>query len=269
MNHTQRVCFCGLAAAMPFAAAGHGQWSDDPAFNLVVADRASEQVQTKIVATADGGAYVSWFDNATGGYDVYLQRLDVMGVEQWAHNGVLVADRGFSSTQDYGLAVDTAGNALLIFRDDRGMGVQITAAKVAPDGSLPWGSAGIQLTSTSDFVAAPKIAGTNDGNVVVAWTQDVDVVAHKLDPSGAPFWGAEVVLAAASGSFLASDLQAADAGNAIVSFVQSGGGASPRHLWAQKLAAADGASLWSAGHVKVFDTATGSPAVRQLSDFPS
>ena len=43
---------------------------------------------------------------------------------------MLVADRGFSSTQDYGLDVDSAGNALLAFRDDRFVGTQITAAKV-------------------------------------------------------------------------------------------------------------------------------------------
>ena len=105
------------------AAAAHAQFSDDPAANLSVADRTNEQVQPKIVPTADGGCYISWFDNAAGGYDVYLQRLDANGVEQWAHNGVLVADRGFSSTQDYGLAVDTAGNALLAFRDDSGANV--------------------------------------------------------------------------------------------------------------------------------------------------
>ncbi len=244
----------------------HGQWSDDPATNLAVADRSGEQAQTKIVPTADGGCYISWFDNSTGGYDVYLQRLDAAGVEQWAHNGVLVADRGFSSTQDYGLAVDVAGNALLAFRDDSGINVQIAAAKIDPAGTLLWGAGGIQLTSTADFVAAPKIAGTSDGNVVVAWTQDVDVVAHKLDPTGTPFWGSEVVLAPASGSFSASDLHAADSGDAIVSFVHSAGGAGPRHLWAQKLAAADGASLWSAGHVQVYDDASGS---LQFGNFPT
>ncbi len=251
---------------MTLAAAAHGQWSDDPASNLVIADRSGEQVQTKIAPTADGGCYVSWFDNSAGGYDVYLQRLNAAGVEQWAHNGVLVADRGFSSTQDYGLAVDTAGNALLAFRDDSGTGVQVAAAKVDAAGTLLWGLGGIQLTSTGDFVAAPKIAGTSDGNVVVAWTQNADVVAHKLDPNGVPFWGSEVVLAPAGGSFGASDLQASDAGNAIVAFVHSAGGAGPRHLWAQKLASADGASLWPAAHVKVYDQAGGS---LQFGNFPS
>ncbi len=101
------------------ASVGLGEWSNDPANNLVVADRSGEQAQPKIVATADGGFYISWFDNSAGGYDVYLQRLDAAGDEQWVHNGVLVADRAYSSTQDYGLSIDTVGNALLAFRDDR------------------------------------------------------------------------------------------------------------------------------------------------------
>ena len=86
-----------------FSVAAFAEWSTDPATNLVVADRSGEQVQPKIVATADGGFYVSWFDNSAGGYDVYLQRLDAAGNELWAHNGVLVADRGYSSTQDLSL----------------------------------------------------------------------------------------------------------------------------------------------------------------------
>jgi hypothetical protein len=256
-----------LAAALLLALAAapaHAAWSTDPAANLVIADRTGEQVQTKVVATTDGGCYVSWFDNSTGGYDVYLQRLDAAGDELWAHNGVLVADRGFSSTQDYGLAVDTAGNALLAFRDDSGADVEITASKVDPDGNPLWGTPGIQLTSTTAFVAAPKIAGTSDGDVVVGWTQDSDVIVQKLDPTGSALWGSGVTLARASGNFSLADLRAADAGTAIVSWVRSPG-VSPRHLWAQKLAAADGASLWAAGHVQVYDDASGS---LQFGNFP-
>ncbi|MHC4588699.1 MAG: hypothetical protein ACYTAQ_05015, partial [Planctomycetota bacterium] len=92
-----------------------------------MSDRAGEQTQAKIHATSDGGAYISWFDNSSGGYDVYLQRLDAAGNEQWAHNGVLIADRTFSSTQDYDLDVDAADHALLAFRDTRLTGTQITA----------------------------------------------------------------------------------------------------------------------------------------------
>lgn len=265
MQHL-RISRLALVFLLFLPLSAQAQWSDDPASNLVISDRSGEQVQTKIVPTADGGCYVSWFDNATGGYDVYLQLLDAAGLEQWTHNGVLVADRGFSSTQDYGLAVDAAGNALLAFRDDSGANEQIAAAKVDPDGNLLWGAGGLLLTSTTDFVAAPKIGGTTDGNVVVAWTQDADVVVQKLDAGGTPVWPSDTVLAPAGGTFSLSDLHASDAGTVILSFVQSGGGPAPRHLWAQKLASADGASLWDSGHVKVYDDGSGS---LQFGNFPT
>lgn len=105
-----------VAAAEPNVLA---DWPDDPAVNLTIANRPGEQVQPKIRVTTDGGAYVSGFDNATGGYDVYLRRLDSAGNELWAHNGVLLADRGYGSTHDYDLDIDTSGNPLVTFRDDR------------------------------------------------------------------------------------------------------------------------------------------------------
>ena len=136
-------------AMMLLAASARAQWSGDPGVNLALGDRTGEQTQVLIAPTADGGAYVSWFDNSTGGYDVYLQRLDAGGNEQWAHNGVLIADRSFSSTQAYDLAVDTTGYAVLAFRDDRPVGIQITATRVDDTGTQVWGPGGVQMTGTT------------------------------------------------------------------------------------------------------------------------
>jgi hypothetical protein len=225
----------------------------------VIADRSDEQVQAKVVATADGGFYVSWFDNAAGGYDVYLQRLDAAGVEQWPHNGVLVADRSYSSTMDYGLAVDTAGHALLAFNDDRSGGEEITVARIDPDGNAVWGPDGVQVaTSVTAFLGPPAVAGTSDGDIVVAWSQDDDLVVQRLDGSGAPQWGAGVLLHPTTGSYFVSDLNVADGASAILSFVSY----PSRHLVAQKLGA-DGSLLWGAGHVQVFDGGT-----LQFGSFP-
>lgn len=246
-----------IAALVVLPSLLHPQWSADPAQNLLAVDRAGEQTQPKLAATGDGGFYLSWFDNDPGGtpafgYDVYLQRFDAAGSEQWAHNGVLVADLGLSSTTDYDLAVDAAGYALLAFQDDRGTGTQISAARIDPSGGLAWGSAGVQLTSTTDFVANPKIVGTSDGDVVVAWIQASSVRLQRLDASGVPQWS-EIVLTPGTGSYATADLDEAGGGTCILALVhQTGGFSSPRHLRAQKLSAS-GALLWSAGHVPVFD----------------
>ena len=244
----------GILIGVFFGATAFAQWPTDPATPLVVADRSGPQVQPKIVGVTGGGFYISWFDSSAGGYDVYLQRLDVEGNEMWAHNGVLVADRGFSSTQDYGLSVDASGNALLAFRDDRGATTEVTVSKIGLDGTLLWGADGVQVSSGGLFVAAPRVTGTSDGNVVVAWTSDDNVMLQKLDANGVPQWAGGITYTPpATESFSPSDIHASDAGTAIVSFVnQTGGFGAPRHIWAQKLAAADGASLWGAGHVQVF-----------------
>jgi hypothetical protein len=237
------------------AATAHAQWSSDPATNLVIDDGAGEQTQPKIVPHPDGGFYVSWYDSDPAGspafgYDVRLQRLDAAGHELWAAGGVLIADRGFSSTQDYGLAVDASGDALLAFRDDRAGGVQIAVVKVAAAGTVTWD---VQVTSTTDFLASPRVAGTSDGEVVVAWTQNSDAKLQRLDSTGSPLWGAGVTLTPGAGSYSPSDLQAGDAGSVVLAFVhQTGAFGSPRHLLAQKLDTA-GALQWGAGHVAVFD----------------
>jgi len=249
-----RMLLLGCCALLLVASVSQAQWSSDPAVNLRVTDATGDQVQPKVAPTDDGGCYISWFDSLGNGFDVRVQKLDAGGNELLAHNGVLVADRNFSSTQDYGLDVDASGNALLAFRDDRYGGIQITASKVSPTGMLLWGTAGIQLTSTSDFVASPKVAGTSDGGVVVAWTQDTSARVQKLDAAGAQVWLADVVLTPAEGTYTASDLH--DAGtDAILSIVHQTGPEfwAPKQLRAQKLDAA-GASLWGGGDpVVVFD----------------
>ena len=253
------VLLLGLLALSPAALA---QWSSDPAANLAVADAAGGQDQPKVAPAPDGGTWISWFDGASG-YDVRVQKLDAGGNEVFPHGGLLVADRSFSSTQDYGLSVDAAGNALLTFRDDRAGGTQITAALVTAAGDQPWGPTGVQLTNTSAFVAAPKIAGTSDGGAVVAWTQDESTRLQKLDADGVPQWASDVVLTPATGSYSASDLHAHGA-DVVLAFVhQTGPFGSPRHLLAQKFDA-EGDPLWGAGHVAVFDGGS-----LQFGNFPT
>jgi hypothetical protein len=250
-----------LVLSLTLASAARAQWSSDPARNLPLVNKGNgnDQVQPKVLPLSNNGWYVSWFDADPNspppiGYDVYLQRLSPGGVEKFRHEGIRVADLGDSSTEDYGLDVDTKGNALLAFLDTReGSNQQVTAAKISPAGKALWGKLGVQLTrGSSASNAAPKIAGTSDGDLVVAWTSDSNVVLQKLDASGHPLWGKGIVLSESGYNYGLSDLHAADEGSVIVSWIRDRGFGSDRYIYANKLSAR-GQLLWGKGHVKVFD----------------
>lgn len=261
---TAAISLAVVVLSLPAAA----QWSKDAAVNTQISDGAGSEVQPKLVGT-DGGSYLSFYDSDPGGspafgYDVKLQRLDPIGRPVWVDGGVLVADRGYSSTQDYGLDAGPGGDAWLAFRDDRFSGDQITAARVAPDGSLVWGEFGVQLTSTSSFVAAPKIAALESGGCVVAWSEGSTVALQRLDDDGVPQWGTGLAVPTPSGTSLSlSDLRASGGDTVIFSFIsQSGGFFGPRHLRAQKLSI-DGVPLWTGSGVNVFNTGS-----LQIGNFP-
>lgn len=186
-----------LAAAALLAPGAMAQWSTDSGSNLSVADRSGEQVQAKIRPTADGGCYISWFDNSTGGYDVYLQRLNKLGVEQWAHNGILLCDRGVSSTVDYDLIVDADGNAVITYNDDHltmGGAQQISVQKVSPGGEKLWGDFGVMLTDSTEFKGNPRVVALADGSYVAGWSSGSPQTwtMVKLDAEGDQLWSTNI-----------------------------------------------------------------------------
>jgi hypothetical protein len=255
-----------MSGAVCLSLPARAQWSSDPSVNFTVADRAGGQVQPKLGPTADGGFYVSWFGNGGDGFDVYLQRLSADGIEQWPHNGILVADRNESSTEDYGLAVDADGNALLAFQYEVAGVAQIGVSKVAADGTPLWGVPGVIVSTDASGAHSPRVAATSDGDAVVAWSgSDGSIVLQKLDGNGQPQWGdTGVVLDAPSGGFFLAGLHASDAGSVIAAW-SAQLSAFDRELWTQKFAGIDGSALWGSAPVEVFD---GSGGALQFGYFP-
>lgn len=232
-------------------------WSPDPAVNLVIADRGGEETQAKILPRADGGFYISWFDNTDGGYDMRLQRLDAQGNAVWPHGGIRVADRSYSSTTDYGFAVDTAGDALLSFQCcTQGAGDErIVVVKIGADGQPAWGAAGIAVSTLGEGAVVSYVAAAADGGALATWMNDAGQGrVQKLDAAGQPRWGATgvTVPGPATGLKFMADIENAGQGDAIVAWSNQSG--ATRILRAQKFAAADGAPLWGNDGVRVADT---------------
>lgn len=252
-----------ISSWLPVAA--YAQWSGDPANNLSIGDGTGDQGQAKIAPTADGGCYISWYSNPGGGYDVRMQRLNNKGVEQWEHNGILIADRSVSSTVDYGMVSDGV-NAYIVFNDDRIVPNQVTVQKVDPDGNLLWnGSAGVNVGPGSTAGSPGSIAYLSGGGVAVIWnatTSPTSTNIQKLDTNGAPLWGPaginQIDTLVPQRPLQASDVQSDGAGGAIALFVRCTGSncvTSNKLLYAQRYNSA-GLPQWNNGEPLGIFTAT-------------
>ena len=240
-------------------------WSGDPAVNMQVVSGAGSQVVPYIIPAPDGGAYVSWYDGGAG-YDVRLQRLNAIGEKQWAENGVLVRDTDFSSVMDYGIAVDMSGNVLLAFIANTPTGDHVVANLVSPQGALLWGD-GIQLTSGSDYYAAPVAAVFAGNCYTVAWISSSVSVVQRLDATGAPLWGTGVTLTdPGGGTLMVADMKGTEDGCVILDFVQYITFTGAKHLFAQKINAT-GTPVWGDDPIPVFDS--GSLQFGNFPDFTS
>lgn len=256
-----RSCFIAMPLLAILAGSGasaarpdHGiRWSGDPSDNLIIADRDGQETQAKILPRADGGFYVSWYDDTDDGFDVRLQRLDGDGNEMWPHNGILVADRNYSSTTDYGFSVDVAGNAILAFQCCAATSDEsVVVYQIDETGASLWGPNGVTVTTPTEDVLVAYATATSDGGVVAVWMNGAaQGRAQKLDASGMALWGPTGITlpGPATGFKFIADVKAGLEGDAIVAWSNQAG--STRILRAQKLASADGAVLWGNDGVRV------------------
>ena len=268
-----RFAACGVL--LSYSGVTLAQWSDDPMVNLAVAASMSDEGQPKVIATSDGGVYISWFRAVAGDFNVYLQRLAPDGTALWGPGGLLVSDNPMgSSTVDYDLTVDAQDNAFLVFSDIRsGPDLDVYAYLIAPDQTFLWGPDGVAVSDNTGFEPAPVAVVTSDGAYAVVWP-DTDaglLLIQRYDALANPGFPAGGLPIAGSGSPEVPAFHraaASDNGAVVVSYVRDiASFLSPRHVHAQKIGA-DGSLLWGPGPVVVSD-ATSVPIAHQpriLSD---
>jgi hypothetical protein len=131
---------------------------------------------------------------------MYLQKLNALGVKQFASDGLLISDNPQnSSLVDYDLICDDSNNAVIAFTDIRNSGsINPFAYKVSPSGTMLWGANGVTLSdSVNSFQPNPKIVKTSDGNFVFVWrigSGPIKIAMQKLNPAGVKQWGASPIL---------------------------------------------------------------------------
>jgi len=277
------VLVVAAGGAMCLNAAALAQWSTDPALNNAVADGPTEQVLCKIAASPAGGSYISWFQNESGNYNVYMQHLDAAGAEVWPHGGVLVSSQPQStSLVDYDLMADSFGGAVVVFTDTRDGGdLDVQAYRLDAEGNQVWGPLGINLSpGNSIYEADPKVTQNSAGDFVFAWPRlngtagGSGIVMQVVSPAGdaqLPAGGLLLPTGATGNenNGFCEIVPAGDDGSVIISWIRDMRTfQSLRHVRAQKFTAS-GKAVWNGGAPLIISGAISVPIAhhpRLISD---
>ena len=94
---------------------GNPLWGEN---GIAVASRDGNERNQRIVSDGNGGAIISWVDDSSGDYDIYIQRLSPSGEKLWGANGAPVTTAPGDQDVMF-MTSNVSGGAILAWTDFR------------------------------------------------------------------------------------------------------------------------------------------------------
>lgn len=230
------------------------QWPIYSDTNLAITNQTGTQTMPIVSATSDGGCYISYYNTASGNYDMYMQYLDSTGTARWDSLGICISDHIQNSwVTDYDMTVDNQDNAILVVNDIRaGVDWDIYAYKIDTSGAFLWGADGLTISNNSVDEYIPQVAVTTNNNAVIVWQADDTICVRKVSAAGQDLWEppTKKYHSEFGMSFPRVDASNNDAVVVLYLMATAGGYWPPKNIYASKLDA-NGHSLWTNDTVAV------------------
>lgn len=167
-----------------------GQWDSDGNY-LCRADN----IQNSPVIVGDGvGGFISAWDDYRNGInncDIYAQRMNANGQNQWLDNGIQIV--GLSGHQrQAGICVAGNNGAIIAWQDE--IAGRIYAQRVTGDGTKQWNPE-VLLTPgvTTGNQTYPRVIADGVGGAIVIWLDtrngQNDIFVQRVDANGNILWG--------------------------------------------------------------------------------
>ncbi|MEY3143757.1 MAG: hypothetical protein RLY21_2250 [Planctomycetota bacterium] len=252
-----RAACVAVIAATALAAPALAQYSGNSAAPLAVWATGTDDVQPKFAPAPNEGHYVSFLSGS--GYDVMVARLDKNGNAVWSAP-VVVEDRTQSSTTDYGLASDSAGNVYVAYDHPNLATPTIRVKSLDSAGNTRWS----QIVTSLSGVNVGRVTVASDGAVWVAHSLNATPRVQRFDAAtGTPTFATPITITETGATQIPADIQPSVDGAVIVSCVRYTTFTGAKVLRAHRINV-DGTRPWAANGTPVFTTGS-----LQFGNFPS
>lgn len=177
---------------------GITQWTGN---GVAIAKLAGTQSNCKIRGDGSGGAIIAWPDKRNAvDYDIFIQRIDSLGMIQWTANGVKVCGAaGSQSSLD--MASDGIAGVIITWKDGRTLSsgnLDIYVQKINLSGLTEWTANGIIVSNSANNQLNPNVIGDGNGGAIITWQDSVngtfDVYTQRISSGGLPLWSSNGII---------------------------------------------------------------------------
>ena len=161
-------------------AQGKMQWQEG---GVPICTALGDQYDYSVVSDGANGAFIAWYDQRNGNWDIYAQRVNALGNVMWIKNGLAVCTEP-EDQYNPDTASDGAGGVIISWWDKRNTYSDIYAQRISADGKFLWvdGGAGICLAKGSQ--QDPRLVNSGVGSAIITWwdrrKSDPDIYAQRV-----------------------------------------------------------------------------------------
>ncbi len=177
----------------------HAQWTSDATMNTKICDAIGQQATADMMPDGAGGAFIAWYDNRSGAYDIYIQRINAAGVAQWTNNGVAVCTRTEAQVNAK-MTSDGAGGVIVSWGDNSVPGSpDIWAQRINANGVAMWAANGVPICTAQYLQSDQQIISDGAGGAILTWWDhrlagvNYDLYAQRVNANGVVQWTANGV----------------------------------------------------------------------------
>jgi FlgD Ig-like domain len=239
--------------AQRFSSNGSKLWGDG---GVAICTETNHQESPVVVSDGSGGAVISWQDLRSGaGYDIYAQAVTSGGTLRWAPAGVAVCTATGSQILEV-ITTDTAGGAIVAWRDSRGASADVYAQRLSSAGAPLWTPDGVAVCTATGQQNDVSIVHDGQGGAFLAWRDprngNWDIYAQALNAAGAPRWAPDGVVVSNAVLDQIEPAISYDGNFGLLVVWQDARNGTDYDIWAQRVKP-DGTPRWTANGVQACD----------------
>ena len=145
---------------------GSVQWTGE---GVGVVTALNNQSNVVLAVDEDGGTILSWWDQRSGNYDIYAQKLDNNGQRSWVTAGVPVVAVGGDQFSPC-IVSDGSDGVIVVWSDFRnGLDIDLYAQRLDRNGATQWHPDGLVVAAASGNQAYHAVTSDNSGGALLFW----------------------------------------------------------------------------------------------------